>query len=147
MKKLYFIIIITICIIVFVIIFYLGRYSYDNKYNAKLIIENSVDVMISIQNEILLNSTENIILNIKNINVDKIEFGLDYEIQIKNKNTWLRYYKPEIIDSPIISLIKGNSYKQKIYFDNKINFKTNKKYRILKVINEKVYVSNEFIFK
>lgn len=120
---------------------------FNNKNNIEIPNEGDKDVKISIQHEILLKSTEALLVTIKNSNKDIIEFGLDYEIQIKDDETWLEYYKPENINELAISLNKGDSYEQKIYLDDSMNFKANETYRIIKIINDKTYTSNEFFLK
>lgn len=120
---------------------------FNNKNNIEKPNEGDKDVKISIQHEILLKSTEALLVTIKNLNRDNAEFGLDYEIQIKDDETWLGYYKPENINELAICLNKGDSYEQKIYLDDSMNLKINKIYRIIKIINDKTYTSNEFFLK
>lgn len=107
MKKTYVIFIFVIC--TFLLAFYAGVYFYD-KDNDEIYIAEDMDVKISVQTKILLKSKDVILVTIKNINLDNVEFGLDYEIQIKDNGAWLQYYKPENIDDIVISLNKGDSY-------------------------------------
>ena len=144
MKKSYIIIILVICISILAL--YVATDFY-HKRNVELSIAEDGDVKISIRDEMLLSSAEVLLITIENVNRENVKFGLDYEIQIKDNGTWLQYYKPENIDDPVISLIKGDSYEQKIYLSNSMNLKVNETYRIIKVIDDKIYTSNEFILK
>lgn len=143
MKKPYFIAILTIGIL---IVAYVVTYFY-NKQNIELSILGDDDVMISIQDEVVLESTEVILITIENTNIENLIFGLDYEIQIKDNDMWLQYYSPENIDDPIIYLTKGERYEQKIYLADSMNLKANEIYRIVKIINNKAYTSNNFLLK
>lgn len=141
-RKTYIIFILVVCISILAFIVH-----FFDKNNDKLSIAEDMDVKISVQPEILLKSKEVILLTIKNIELDNVEFGLDYEMQIKDDGKWLQYYKPENIDDIVISLNRSDSYEQKIYLNESINLKLNKTYRIIKIINDKPYASNEFVLK
>ncbi|TCK92637.1 hypothetical protein EDC19_1788 [Natranaerovirga hydrolytica] len=110
MKKSYIIIILVTCISILAL--FAVKHFY-HKHNVELSIAGDGDVKICIQDDILLKSTEALLITIKNVNKETMAFGLDYEIQIKNNGTWLQYYKPENIDDPLISLSKGESYEKK----------------------------------
>lgn len=116
------------------------------KNNNNLTIEENRDIKISTQSEISLNAN-NIVVTIKNIELDNVSFGLEYEIQILNNERWEYFHKDETVDGIGISLDKGDSYDQIINLNDNINWKIDGTYRIIKKINEKQYISNEFKIK
>lgn len=144
-KKSYIIILLIVC--TFTLLFYLVNYFYNKGDDEILNRGDNNDVEISIQNEIPSTSTEFLPLIIKNVRLDNVTFGLDYEIQIKDGKRWLQFFKPSNIDELAVILEEGNSYEQKIYFEDNMNFIKNRTYRIIKVIHDRSYASNEFLIQ
>ncbi|MBE3594605.1 MAG: hypothetical protein IMX04_06165 [Candidatus Carbobacillus altaicus] len=105
--------------------------------------EENRDIKVSTQSEISLNANK-IVVTIKNIGLDNVSFGLEYEIQILNNGRWEFFYKDETVDSIGIYLEKGESYDQIINLNENINWEIDGTYRIIKKINENPYISNEF---
>jgi|GEM_PF-5137176 len=132
--------------IILLILFFcvvLSFYIIKQKNNNNLNIKENRDIKVSTQSEISLNDNK-IVVTIKNIGLDNVSFGLEYEIQILNNGRWEFFYKDETVDSIGIYLEKGESYDQIINLNKSINWEIDGTYRIIKKINENQYISNEF---